>query len=299
MSVVQWYPGHMTRAKRNIQEDVKLCDVIIEIIDARIPKSSENPDIKKITKGKNRVILLNKSDLADPAVTDLWIKKFRQEGAEAIAMDGRSRDALSAFKQSMNRISAEKRERDKKRGIICERPVRAMVCGIPNVGKSTLINTLTGKVTVKTGNKPGVTRGDQWITTKSGMMLLDTPGVLWPKFEDQKVGYNLAATGSINDDILDKNEIAVFIINRLLKDYPGILENRYGFTTEEAKEEEKNIPDIPGIDRKALSVLNLTAYKKHCIKKGGEPDTDRASKLIIDDLRAGRLSRISLERPRD
>ena len=297
MSTVQWYPGHMTRAKRNIEADLKLCDVIIEILDARIPYSSENPDIRRITKGKNRVILLNKADLADPSVTEEWIRKLKDEGATAISMDGRSRDGLSAFRQAIRTISAEKRERDKKRGILEVRPVKAMVCGIPNVGKSTLVNTLTGHVMAKTGNKPGVTKGNQWIKAGQDLLLLDTPGVLWPRFEEKKVGYHLASIGSINDDILDKSEIAMFLSGRLLKSYRTLFLERYGFSEEELSEEKEKSPEIPGLDTEALSALNLIARKRNCVKKGAEPDYDRASKLFIDDFRSGRLGRISLERP--
>lgn len=297
MSNLQWYPGHMTRAKRNIEEDVKLVDIIIEILDARIPVSSENPDIRRITKGKNRVILLNKADLADPVVTDLWIRKFREEGIMAVALDSRSRNTLSGIKQAVAVASKEKHERDKKRGMTENRAVKAMVAGIPNVGKSTLINTLTGKVTAKTGNKPGVTKGNQWIKSGNDLLLLDTPGVLWPKFSDQKVGYNLASIGSINDDILDKSDISVFLLGRLLSDYKSLVFERYSLTEEEIEKELEEIEEIPGLDRKSLAALNLIAIKRNCVKKGALPDYEKASKLLIDDFRSGRIGRISLERP--
>lgn len=287
----------MTRAKRNISEDVKLVDVIIEILDARIPNSSENPDIKKLTKGKNRVILLNKSDLADENATASWIRYFKENGAECVAMDSRSRDSLSSLKQALRKISKEKRERDLRRGMTKERPLKIMVAGIPNVGKSTLINTLTGRATAKTGNKPGVTKGNQWVSAENNILLLDTPGILWPKFEDPTVGMNLASIGSINDDILDKNEVAVFLSRKLLDNYQEEYFGRYGFTMEDIEKETENLPDIPGLDKEALASLNLVAYRRNCIKKGAEPDYEKASKMLIDDLRAGRLGRISLERP--
>lgn len=298
MSSIQWYPGHMTKAKRNIQADIKLVDLVIEILDSRIPVSTQNPDIRKITGGKKRLILLNKSDLADPAVTAMWIEKFRQEGCEAIAMDSRGRSGIQAFKKCMERLSAEKREKDIKKGMTGGRAVKAMVLGIPNVGKSTLINTLTGKATAKTGNKPGVTKGNQWVNAGSDLLLLDTPGVLWPRFEDKRTGYNLAATGAINDNILDLNDVSMFLTRELLNDYRGIFLQRYSVDGNELREEsEKDDNDIPGLDTESLTMLRLIAVKRSCVKKGALPDYDKASKLLLDDFRSGKIGKISLERP--
>lgn len=298
MSNIQWYPGHMTKAKRNIQADLKLVDLVIEILDSRIPASTQNPDIKKITNGRKRLILLNKSDLADPSVTKMWIEKFKNEGCEAIAMDSRGRNGLQAFRRSIERLSAEKKEKDLRKGITGDRAVKAMVLGIPNVGKSTLINTLTGKVTAKTGNKPGVTKGNQWVNAGSELLLLDTPGVLWPKFEDKKTGYNLAATGAINDDILDLSDVSMFLTRELLNNYREIFLNRYSVTEEElAKASLTDGNDIPGLDTESLAMLGLAAKKRSCIKKGAQPDYERASKLLIDDFRSGKMGRITLERP--
>lgn len=298
MSNIQWYPGHMTKAKRNIQADLKLVDLVIEILDARIPDSTRNPDIAKITTGKKRLILMNKSDLADPEVTRAWIEKFKSEGCEAIAMDSRARSGLQAFRKSIERLSVEKRDKDLKKGITGERPVKAMVLGIPNVGKSTLINTLTGKVTAKTGNKPGVTKGNQWVNAGSNLLLLDTPGVLWPKFEDKKTGYNLAATGAINDDILDLSDVSMFLTRELLDGYRRIFLERYCISAEELETELSNCEnDIPGLDAESLAMLKLCAMKRSCIKKGAQPDYDRTSKLLLDDFRSGKIGKISLERP--
>lgn len=298
MSNIQWYPGHMTKAKRNIQADMKLVDLVIEILDSRIPVSTQNPDIRKITNGKKRLILLNKADLADPAITGLWIEEFRNDGCEAIAMDSRGRVGLQLFRKSIEKLSAEKKAKDIKRGMTGDRAVKAMVLGIPNVGKSTLINTLTGKVTAKTGNKPGVTKGNQWVNAGSDLLLLDTPGVLWPRFEDKRTGYNLAATGAINDDILDLSDVSMFLTRELLDGYRSIFFERYSITDEELENELNNDDtDIPGLDTESLAVLRLVAKKRSCIKKGAQPDYEKASKLLLDDFRSGKMGKISLERP--
>lgn len=296
---IQWYPGHMTRAKRNMQNDVKLVDLVIELLDARAPLSTENPDIRRLTEGKKRLVLLNKSDLADDRATGLWINYFRDQNCEVVALDSRKRDGIGLVRQAAARLSAEKWERDRKKGLTQRRPVKAMICGIPNVGKSTFINSLLGKASAKTGDKPGVTRGNQWITVNNEFILLDTPGVLWPKFDDETVGIHLALIGAINDEIVNREELAMRLIGELRVHYPGLLPERYGITEEELKERlsERGDMDVIGLDHESLCYLELIAEKRKCIRKGGLPDYERAARLLIDDLRSGRLGRISLERP--
>ena len=296
---IQWYPGHMTRAKRNMAGDVKLVDMVIELLDARAPRSTENPDIRKLTAGKKRLVLLNKADLADDAVTGLWIREFRSQGCEVVALDSRKRDGIGLVRQAAARLCAEKWERDRKKGLTQRRAAKAMVCGIPNVGKSTFINSLVGKASAKTGDKPGVTKGNQWLTVNQEFLLLDTPGVLWPKFEDETVGLHLAMIGAINDNILNPEELSMKLCALLQESYPGVLSERYGFSEEELSAilDSGSLPEVLGLDRRSLAALSLVAEERKCVKRGGEPDYERASRILIDDFRSGRLGRISLERP--
>lgn len=277
---VQWYPGHMTKAKRMMQADMKLIDLVIELIDARIPFSSRNPDIDELAKGKSRLVLLNKSDLADPARNEEWLKYYKDKGMVALLLDSKNRKGFAPINRSIEEACKNKIERDRKRGIV-NRPVRAMVVGIPNVGKSTFINSLTKKASTKTGNRPGVTKGKQWIKLDKNVELLDTPGILWPKFDNEKIGQNIAFIGSINDEIIDETDLALNLMERLKKDYPGMLFERY-----EADEE-----------KEAAVILNHIAVKRGCLKKGGEPDHDKASHILLDDFRSGKLGRITLETP--
>ena len=297
---IQWYPGHMTKAKRNMANDVKLVDIVIELLDARTPYSTQNPDIKKLTAGKKRLILLNKSDLADTNITSQWIRFFRSEGCEVVALDSRRRDAINLVRQAIYRLGEDKRERDKKRGLTETRAVKALICGIPNVGKSTFINTLAGRASAKTGNKPGVTKGNQWLTVGNDFLLLDTPGVLWPKFEDKNVGLHLAMIGAINDQIVNLEELSMELLTFIDNNYPGLLEEKYAIS-KEALEEAVCEADqgILGVNPRALAFLTLIASSRGCIRKGAAPDYERCSKLLIDDFRSGRLGEISLERPID
>ena len=281
---INWYPGHMTGAKRKMQEELKLVDCIIEILDARVPLSSRNPDITPLCNGKGRVLLLNKIDLADPVETKKWLNYFKCEGYQVVTLDSRNRKEALKVNAAVREACKEKIERDRRKGIM-NRPVKAMVCGIPNVGKSTFINSFVGRASAKTGNKPGVTKGNQWIRISNDLNLLDTPGILWPKFEDQTVGYKLAFIGSINDNILDINDIAFELIKYLQKYYCNLLSDRYKL---------ENVAITPEAD--TLSILDGIAIDRKCLKKGGEPDYLRASKLILDDLRSGRLGRITLDR---
>ena len=278
----QWYPGHMTKAKRMMQENIKLIDLVIELVDARIPISSRNPDIDELGKNKARLILLNKSDLAEEKQNDAWVEYFKNKGFSVIKVNSRKGGGIKSIQNVIQEACKEKMERDRKRGIL-NRPVRAMVVGIPNVGKSTFINSLAGKACAKTGNKPGVTKGKQWIRLNKNVELLDTPGILWPKFEDQIVGLRLAFIGSIKDEILNVEELAAELIQFLKKYYTGVLAEKYNIV--ESEDPYKCLADI--------------AESRHCLLKGSELDTNKAATLLIDDFRDGRLGRITLEFPED
>ena len=276
----QWYPGHMTKAKRQMQEDIKLIDLVIELVDARIPLSSRNPDIDELGKNKYRLILMNKADLADKEQTKKWAEYFKSKGFFVVSLDARTKNSMKSITDIVMEACKEKIERDRKRGIK-NRPVRAMVVGIPNVGKSTFINSYAGKACAKTGNKPGVTKGKQWIRLNKNVELLDTPGILWPKFEDQMVGLRLALIGSIKDEILNIDELAMELIKYLIKNYSGIINARY--EVDESKELTDIIVDI--------------AKNRNCLLKGGEPDYSKAAALVIDDFRSGKMGCITLESP--
>ena len=277
---VQWYPGHMTKAKRMMQEDMKLIDLVIELLDARIPYSSRNPDIDDLAKGKSRLVLLNKSDLADSKRNEMWLDHFKKCGTIALLLDSKNRKGFAPINKAIEEACAAKIERDRKRGIK-NRPVRAMVVGIPNVGKSTFINSLTRKASTKTGNRPGVTKGKQWIKLDKNVELLDTPGILWPRFENEKIGMNIAYIGSVNDEILDGTDLAMNLIEVLKVDYPGTINARY-----EVSEEDKTV-----------TILENIAQKRGCLKKGGEVDYDKAARIILDDFRSGKLGKLTLELP--
>ena len=275
---VQWYPGHMTRAKRQMQEDLKLIDLIIELVDARVPLSSRNPDIDQLGQNKSRLILLNKADLADERQNEAWKEYFQQQEFHVVKVDSRNGAGMKAIQNVIQEACKEKIERDRRRGIK-NRPIRAMVAGIPNVGKSTFINTFAGKACTKTGNRPGVTKGKQWIRLNKNVELLDTPGILWPKFEDQQVGIRLACVGSIKDDILNMEELALWLIEHLKTNYKGLLERRYGISEEGTE----------------VELLGEIARARGCLKKGEELDYVKASGLLFDDFRGGKIGRITLE----
>lgn len=278
---IQWYPGHMTKAKREITESLKLVDIVIELLDARIPRSSRNPDMDSICGGKPRIVLLNKSDLADKSINKLWIQYFSTQGLSCLEVDSLSGKGVSGIVDIINTKFKDRNEKLKLKGII-SKPVRAMIAGIPNVGKSSLINRLAGRASAKTGDKPGVTRGRQWIKIGGNLELLDTPGILWPKFEDEEVGLNLAFTGAIRDEIVDIAELSINFITRLKELSPGSLSERYG------------IKDCGADSRDILD--DLGRYRG-CIISGGVIDIERASKILIDEFRSGKLGRISLEKP--
>lgn len=276
----QWYPGHMTKARRQMQEDIKLIDLMIELVDARVPFSSRNPDIDQMGQNKSRIILLNKADLADQKYNQAWKQYFAEKGMDAVRMDTRNRSGMKNVQTVIQKACQEKIEKNKKRGIL-NRPVRAMVVGIPNVGKSTFINSFAGKACAKTGNKPGVTKGRQWIKLNKNVELLDTPGILWPKFEDQTVGMHLAFIGSMNDELINQEELSLELIQVVTKNYPGVLEERYAA-------DEASDPFV---------ILGQVAASRRCLKKGGEYDTEKAAAILLDDFRCGRLGRITIEAP--
>ncbi len=290
----QWYPGHMTKAKRAMQEDIKLVDLVIELVDARVPLASRNPDIDELGRNKARLVVMNKADLADEQQNRRWQEWFKAKGFHVVMMDSRSNAGKGAVLKVIADACKEKTERDRRRGIM-NRPVRAMVVGIPNVGKSTFINSIAGKACAKTGNKPGVTRGNQWIRLNKQVELLDTPGILWPKFEDQTVGLRLAMIGSIKDDIINSTELALEMIAFLQERYPEALSKRYGV---DASEMETGVDEGCSADqRKAgtAEVLGRIAGVRSCLKQGGEYDLDRMALMLVDDFRSGRLGRLSLE----
>ena len=320
---VQWYPGHMTKARRMMEENIRLVDLVIELVDARIPMSSRNPDIDALCSGKGRVVLLCKADLADPARTEAYLDFFRERGFLAVAADAREKKAGEVVRRYVQEACREKIARDKARGIV-GRPLRAMVAGIPNVGKSTFINSFAGRASTKTGNKPGVTRGKQWIRLGGGVELLDTPGILWPKFDDQAIGMRLALVGAIRDEVLDRQELALWLLRYLEAEYPGLVRDKYltgrGQGDEiSGPEERQDLPggdseDSPGADDvpedaggisgayempAEYELLLEIAAARRLLRKGGEPDAERAAAMLIDDCRNGRIGRISLERPQD
>ena len=276
----QWYPGHMTKAKRAMQEDIKLIDVIIELVDSRVPFGSKNPDIDTLANGKSRILLMNKYDLADKAVSDKWTKYYEEKGYFVATVNSKNGRGVKAVNDVIQKACKEKIERDRKRGIL-NRPIRAMIVGIPNVGKSTFINSFAGKACAKTGNKPGVTKGKQWIRLNKNVELLDTPGILWPKFEVQQVGLNLAFIGSIKDELYNIYELSLLLLDYLIKNYPDAVADFYEIENSDSNNE----------------LLERIAIKRGCIKSGAEYDLDKAAKCLVDDFRNGRIGKISLEIP--
>jgi len=277
---IQWYPGHMTKAKRMMQEDIKLIDIVIELLDARVPLSSRNPDIDSLANNKFRLVLLNKCDLADERATAKWENYFKEKGIMTVTINARNGQGMKAITAKVQEACKEKIERDRKRGIL-NRPIRAMIVGIPNVGKSTFINSFAKKACTKVGNKPGVTKGKQWIKINKNVELLDTPGILWPKFEDDTVGEHLAFIGSINDEILQKTELCCNLIGFMKNNYPGILSQRY--EVDEAEDD--------------ATILEMIARNRGCLLKGNELNYEKAAGIVLEEFRNGKLGRISLEQP--
>ena len=281
---IQWYPGHMTKTRRQIEADLKQVDAVCEIVDARIPLSSRNPDIDAICGGKPRVIVLNRIDLADPAATRQWAAWFQIKGMTVVCTDCKSRKGISEFAPAVRTACKGKLERDAARGM--NRPVRLMVVGIPNVGKSTLINQVSGRKGAKAENRPGVTRGKQWVTVDAGLQLLDTPGILWPKFDDPAVGLMLAYTGAVKENVVDLEELACRLMQLLWQRYPQAIQERYGI---EALPESTG---FPGYD-----LLTEAGRKRGFLLSRGEINTERMARVLLDEFRSGKLGRFTLELP--
>ncbi len=279
---IQWFPGHMTKTRRQMQETIKMVDVVIELLDARIPLSSRNPDIDWLLGQKPRVIALNKSDLADEAVNKQWEVWFRKEGIRVVYTNALSGSGLKEIHKQLKELTQTKLESAMRRGRL-QRPIRTMVVGIPNVGKSAFINRIAGKSVAATGDKPGVTRSQQWVRIHPEIQLLDTPGILWPKFEDQEIGLMLAFTGAIKDDIMDTTELAAALMGRLAKLYPKRLEDRYKLQDSQSKS--------------GMTLLLEAGKKRGCLVPGGEVDLHRISAVVLDEFRGAKMGKISLEKP--
>lgn len=280
---IQWYPGHMTKTRRQIEADLKQVDAVCEIVDARIPMSSRNPDIDSICGAKPRILVLNRMDLADPNATKKWAAYFKSKGMAVLATDCKSRKGIADFTPAVRNACAEKLERDAKRGM--NRPLRVMVVGIPNVGKSTLINQISGRKGAKAENRPGVTRGKQWVSVDSGLQLLDTPGILWPKFEDPEVGMMLAYTGAVKEGVIDIEELSCRLMELLHKFYPQTLLERYKVDAPSG---------TPGWE-----LIEMAGRKRGYLVSGGEVNTERMSKVLLDEFRGGKLGKFTLEMPED
>ena len=280
---IQWYPGHMTKTRRQIEADLKYVDAICELVDARIPISSRNPDIDDICGSKPRIIILNRMDLADPEMTKRWMSYFRSKGYAAVATDCKSRKGINSFEPAVRSVLKEKIERNAAKGM--NKPLRVMIVGIPNVGKSTLINQISGRKGAKAENRPGVTRGKQWVTVNSSLLLLDTPGILWPKFEDPNVGMMLAYTGAVKENVIDTEELACKLFELLNRFYPATVVDRYKI----------ELPaETPGYE-----LLEAAGRKRGFLLARGEINTERMAKVLLDEYRAGKLGRLTLEEPED
>ena len=280
---IQWYPGHMTKTRRQMEADLKNVDAVCELLDARIPISSRNPDIDDICGNKPRIIILNRMDLADPNATKRWLTYFRSRGFAAVATDCKSRKGINTFEPALRSVLKEKVERNAAKGM--NKPLRIMIVGIPNVGKSTLINQISGRKGAKAENRPGVTRGKQWVTVNSGLLLLDTPGILWPKFEDPNVGMMLAYTGAVKENVIDTEELACKLFELLNRFYPDTLKERYKI-------------ELP-VETPGYELLEAAGRKRGYLMARGEINTERMAKVLLDEYRAGKLGCLTLEEPED
>lgn len=295
---IQWYPGHMTKTRRQMEADLKLIDLVAEVIDARIPISSRNPDIDNIVGSKPRLIILNRADQADPAGNKAWGAYFRSRGMAILETDAKTGKGVEKFSSTVQSALTEEIARWRAKGQV-GRPVRAMVVGVPNVGKSTFINKVARRKSAKAGDKPGVTRGKQWVAVDQSLDLLDTPGILWPKFEDPRTGMNLAFTGAVKDDILDSETLASHLMTLLAQRYPGALTERYKILPPAWEEicsqcDEESAPVVYGYE-----VLQLAAKKRGFLISGGEADTERMARILLDEFRGGKLGAFTLEWPEE
>lgn len=279
---IQWYPGHMTKTRRMMEESLKLVDGVCEILDARIPASSRYPDLDEIVGGKPRLVVLNRIDQADPAMVRRWAAWFKSQGMAVLETDCKSRKGVGGFVPAIRAMLSEKLQRYQEKGQV-GRPLKIMVAGIPNVGKSTFINQIAGRKSAKAENRPGVTRGKQWITVDQGLLLLDTPGILWPKFEDREVGMRLAYTGAVKDDIMDLETLSSGLLALLWRQYPEAVASRYKIEAE---------PDAQG-----YALLEAVGRKRGFLISGGEVDTERAARMVLEEYRSGKLGRFTLDLP--
>ena len=279
---IQWYPGHMTKTRWMMEESLKLVDGVCEILDARIPASSRNPDLDEIVGGKPRLVVLNRIDQADPAMVRRWAAWFKSQGMAVLETDCKSRKGVGGFVPAIRAMLSEKLQRYQEKGQV-GRPLKIMVAGIPNVGKSTFINQIAGRKSAKAENRPGVTRGKQWITVDQGLLLLDTPGILWPKFEDREVGMRLAYTGAVKDDIMDLETLSSGLLALLWRQYPEAVASRYKIEAE---------PDAQG-----YALLEAVGRKRGFLISGGEVDTERAARMVLEEYRSGKLGRFTLDLP--
>ncbi len=290
---INWYPGHMKKTRELIQENLKMVDLVIEVLDARIPVSSRNPIIDELVQSKDRIVILNKSDLSDANTNKIWKERFEKDGNIVLEMDSNHGAGIKELYKVLDKLQEEKNS-----GRALAKPLRMMIVGVPNVGKSSLINRLTGKKSAKTGDKPGVTRGKQWLSLENGMQLLDTPGILWPKFEDPNVGLNLAFCGSIKDEILDISDLALELVKVLQKEYPDMLISRYkldGLYKEGDESPETGWP-LETEQEIALANLEAIARKRGCVMAGKRIDYERVAKMLLDEFRSATIGQISLER---
>lgn len=287
-STINWYPGHMAKTKKQIIEDLKLIDVVIELLDARIPIASRNPDIRELTKNKKKIILLNKCDLSDDKLNKKWVEILSKE-APTILTDSNSGKGVDKVLKKIEEIMEPERIRQQNRGIR-NKTIRVMILGIPNVGKSSFINRIAKRNSTVVGNKPGVTRQKQWIRLAKNIELLDTPGVLWPKFQDETIALNLAFTGTIKDDILERIEISYELLKKLYSEYPDLLKERFKISVEDITFIEKQ-------DNKIYELMKIIGKKRGTLISGGEIDDEKVSRIILDDFRSGKIGKISLEKP--
>lgn len=289
---INWYPGHMAKTKRQIIEDLKLIDVVVELLDARIPISSQNPDLQQIAKDKKKVIVLNKCDLADEQENKKWVNYFGKKGIKAILTDANSGFGINEVTRQIENIMKDEISKNAEKGRI-GKSIRVMILGIPNVGKSSFINRISKKTSAGVGNKPGFTKQKQWIRLSNNIELLDTPGVLWPKFENEKVALNLSFVGTIKDDILEKTEIAFYLLKFLLENYKENVAERYKILNEEF---ENIVENNQNPNEQIMDIFNIIGKKRGAIVSGGNVDEEKVANLLLDDFRTGKLGRISLEK---
>ena len=291
---INWYPGHMAKTRKQITEDLNKVDVILELLDARIPTSSQNPDIAKIIQGKNKIVILNKCDLADKKINKQWIEYYKKQNIIAVLVNANQGIGIKEVIQNIEKLGREKKQKNAEKGRVGT-SIKVMILGIPNVGKSSIINRFTNKVSAQVGNKPGVTKQKQWVKVSNDIELLDTPGVLWPKFQDEKVALNLAITGTIKEEILEKTEIAYYLLKELLQNHMEKVLERYKLSKEEVKEILENENQME--NENIMEIMQLIGKKRGAIVSGGKIDEEKTASILLEDFRSAKIGRISLEKP--